>query len=147
MTGTPLQGESTDLPGPVERPEADVVIYDGACGFCRSQVERLARWDRRGQLAFVPLQDAWVPQRYPDLTRDRLLREMVLVDRQGNRWGGADAFRYLSRRIPRLWWLVPVMHFPGSMPLWRWVYRQVARHRFRLWSKHDTCEDGQCRLP
>ena len=41
------------LPTPDERPDADLVVYDGECSFCIRQVQRLARWDSRGRLAFV----------------------------------------------------------------------------------------------
>ena len=145
-TEVPPARPELKLPSPEDRPGADVVIYDGSCGFCRSQVARLARWDTRGRLAFVPLQDPVVLERYPDLTHERLLEEMVVVDRTGRRHGGADAFRYLSRRVRRLWWLVPWMHIPGSMPLWRFVYRLVARHRYRLWSRRHSCDSGTCSL-
>lgn len=145
-TEVPVAEPELKLPSPEDRPGADVVIYDGSCGFCRSQVARLARWDTQSRLAFVPLQDPAVLERYPDLTRERLLQEMVVVDRSGRRHGGADAFRYLSRRIRQLWWLAPWMHIPGSMPLWRLVYRLVARHRYRLWSRRHPCDSGTCSL-
>ena len=125
----------------------DVVIYDGACPFCCGQIDRLRRLDRGGRLAFVPSQDPLVRERFPDLTAERLQSEMVVVDRHGRRHGGADAVRYLSRRLPRLWWVMPVLHVPGTMPLWRWLYRWVARRRYRLSGSGGRCEEGTCRWP
>lgn len=80
--------KSMELPGLEEHPNADVVIFDGNCNFCRGQVERLARWDRGGRLAFVSLHDPLVAQRYPDLTHDQLMEQMYLVDQSGQRYGG-----------------------------------------------------------
>src|SRR5688572_9009508 len=80
------------LPAPAERPEADVVIYDGHCKFCTGQVKNLARWDTRGRLAFLSLHDAEVPRRFPELTHDQLMEQMYVVDQKGNRYGGAAAF-------------------------------------------------------
>ena len=137
---------STDLPLPGALPEADVVIYDGKCVFCRGQVERLYRWDGAGRLAFLSLHDRSVAERYPDLTHERLMREMVVVDRTGRRHGGADAVRYLSRRLPKLWWIAPVLHLPGTMWLWRWLYRTVARRRYRLRGQTVECDGGTCHL-
>src|SRR5689334_11436367 len=99
-----------ELPTPAERPGANVVIYDGHCRICSAQIARLARWDSRRVLAFVSLHDSEVYRAYPDLTHDRLMEEMVVVDPQGNRHAGAAAFRYLSRVIPRLWPLALLMH-------------------------------------
>lgn len=133
------------LPGPAERPEADVVIFDGQCQFCSRQVQRLDRWDRYRRLAFVSLHEPLVAQRYPDLSPEKLRAQMYVVDRQGNRHGGADAFRYLSRRVPKLWWLSALLHLPGTMPLWRWLYRQIAARRY-WFGRTAACEGDACRI-
>lgn len=137
------------LPTIESRPDADVVIYDGKCGFCRSQVQRIARWDRGGRLAFLSLHDPVVAQRYGDLPPERLMQEMAIVDQAGRRHWGAEAFRYLTRRLPRLWPLAPLMHVPLSLPLWRFLYRQVAKRRYRLGkaSGDADCDDDQaCKI-
>ena len=135
-----------DLPLPTidDNPQADVVIYDGQCPFCRIQVQRLARWDGRGRLAFLSLHDPRVVQRYPDLTRQMLMQEMYVIDRRGRRHAGAAALRYLSRRLPRLWWLAPWLHIPGTLALWQAAYRWVARRRYQLWSAKNACKEGTC---
>ncbi len=132
------------LPTPTERPDADVVIFDGDCQFCSAQVRRLYRWDSGKRLAFVSLHDPLVKSRYPDLTHEQLMKEMVVVSRTGKRFGGADAFRYLTLRLPRLWWLAPILNFPGLLPMWSWMYRQVAVRRYR-WNKTTECS-GSCDL-
>jgi predicted DCC family thiol-disulfide oxidoreductase YuxK len=145
MVSAESQPATEALPTPDERPGADVVVYDGQCGMCRSQIRRLARWDRGGRLAFLSLHDPEVARRYPDLRHDDLMREMVVVDRADRRHWGASAVRYLSRRLPRLWWLAPLLHIPGSLPLWRWLYRWVARHRY-WFGGQVACDDGSCSL-
>jgi predicted DCC family thiol-disulfide oxidoreductase YuxK len=132
------------LPTPDDRPSADVLIYDGHCRICTSQVERLARWDRRGRLAFLSLHDPEVYRRYPDLTHDYLMTNMVVVDRQGRRYAGAVAARYLSTRLPMLWPLAPLLHIPFSMPFWQWAYRQFATRRYLIGGKVADCDDGAC---
>ncbi len=117
------------MPDPDERPAADVVVYDGACRLCRGTTDWLDRLDRGGRLAFLPLQDPRVPARYPDLSQEELHKHVYVIDRQGIRRKGAGAVRYLARRLPALWPLAPLLHVPGSMPLWHWLYDQVARRR------------------
>jgi hypothetical protein len=69
---------------------------------------------------------------------------MYVVDRHGRARGGAAAVRYLSRRLVLLWPLAVLLHVPGSMPLWNWLYAFVARRRMLI---AGSCEDGTCRLP
>jgi predicted DCC family thiol-disulfide oxidoreductase YuxK len=136
---------SANLPDPADRPDADLIIFDGECRFCRAQVARLARWDRAGRLAFISLHDARVSQRFPDLTHEQLMQDMYLVDRHGVRHRGAAVLRYLSWRLRPLWLAAPWLHIPGSLPVWQWLYRQVARRRYR-WGQAKSCEDGTCHV-
>ena len=137
-------GDSVVLPSPHDLPDADVVIYDGNCVFCRGQVTRLARWDGGRRLAFVSLHDALVAERFPDLAHDQLMQQMVVVTRDGRRYGGAAALRYLTRRLPRLWPLAPLLHLPFSLPVWQWAYRQIAKRRYRL--NPDAACDEACKI-
>lgn len=132
------------LPDPAEKPGADVVIWDGHCNFCRAQVSRLRKLDS-GRLAYLSLHDPRVKQLCPNLCFEQLMDQMWVITEDGQQHGGADAARYLSRQLPRLWWLMPLLHLPGSMPLWRWLYRRVAAWRYRLAGK--SCDDdGACEI-
>jgi predicted DCC family thiol-disulfide oxidoreductase YuxK len=132
------------LPTPDDRPAADVVLYDGDCGICTAQVGKLPWWDCQGHLAYLSLHDPQVAQRWPDLSAERLMQEMCIVDARGRRHWGPAAIRYLSLRLRRLWWALPVLYFPGSMLLWRPLYRWIAKNRYRL--SGTACDDGTCRL-
>ena len=132
------------LPSPDQRSDSDVVIYDGNCRFCTAQVQRLAHWDGQGVLAYLSLHDPVVAERFPDLTHEMMMEQMYVVDRQGRRYGGSDALRYLSRRLRGLWWLAPLLHVPGTGRLWHWLYRQVANRRYRL--AGQTCDGDTCRV-
>lgn len=130
------------LPTPAERPDADVVIFDGACGMCTAQVRKLLWWDCQRRLSYLSLHDPEVARRWPDVSHERLMQEMLIVDRRGGRHWGPEAIRYLTRRLRRLWPAAPLAYFPGSMLLWRPVYRWVARNRYRL--SGPACNDGAC---
>ncbi|MEQ8848167.1 DUF393 domain-containing protein [Botrimarina sp.] len=134
------------LPTPEDRPQADVVLYDGRCRFCRARVEQLRWFDSGGRLAYLSLHDPRVAEDHPGAPAERLLEEMCVVDQQGSYHWGAEAVRYLSRRLPRLWWLAPLMHFPGAMWLAKPAYAWVARHRYLIAGRTDDCEDGACSL-
>jgi predicted DCC family thiol-disulfide oxidoreductase YuxK len=135
---------TTQLPSPDDRPAADVVIFDGECEFCTRQVQRLRKWDAGGRLAFLSLHDPAIHRYAGNLSHEQLMEQMYVVDRQGRQRGGAAAFRYLSRHLPRLWPLAPLLHIPFSLPVWQWLYRHVARRRYRL--RSPTCDNDRCRV-
>lgn len=137
---------AVELAAPQVRADADVVIYDGRCRFCTAQVTTLAKLDRMKRLAFVSLHNPFVRTEYPDLRFDDLMKQMYVVTRHGRRLAGAEAFRYLSRRLVMLWWLAPLLHIPGSLPLWRWLYGQVARRRYRFGRRVECDDGGTCSL-
>ena len=137
--------ESPALPDPDANPQADVVIFDGHCKFCSGGVERLHWWDGGGRLAFLSLHDPRAAERYPDLSHEQLMAQMYVVDTQGNRYGGADAIRFLTRRIPWFWPIMPLVHIPFSLPLWQWLYDCVASRRY-LFGKVEECDGGTCSL-
>ena len=80
-TTQPSGASPVTLADPEQRRGSAVIIYDGECRFCRGQVERLARWDRAGLLAFISLHDERVGRWYPDLTHDELMERCALYRR------------------------------------------------------------------
>lgn len=141
----PAAHDVSNLPRPAERPGADIVIFDGHCRICRGQIRRLSRWDSGGRLAYLSLHDEEVAQRFPDLSHDDLMRDMYVVDQSGNRHRGAAGLRHLSRRLPTLYWLAPLLHIPGTLGIWQWLYRQVADRRYRF-GRVEECDSGTCHL-
>ena len=137
--------QRTELPDPDAFSDADVVIYDGHCNFCRSQINTLHRFDCCGhRLAYLSLHDPRTSRRYPDLTHEMLMEQMYVIDRQGQRHEGSNAVRYLTRRLPTLWIAAPLLHLPGSASLWRWMYQQVAKRRYKLAGK--SCDGDSCSI-
>jgi len=136
---------SQTYPDPDTSPGTDVVIYDGECNFCKAQISRLRAMDWFGpRLSYLSLHDPRVSERYPNLTYDQLMDQMYVVDQKGNRYGGSDAVRYLTRRLPLLWPAMPVLHLPGTAGLWRWGYQQVAKRRYKISGRGKECNDGAC---
>lgn len=55
---------------------------------------------------------------------------------------GAEGARYLLWQLVWLWPVAAVMSVPGSLPLWRALYRWVARQRYRFGRLGPECEPG-----
>lgn len=121
-----------------------VVLYDGHCNFCTAQVANLRRFDVFHRLEFVSLHEPSVSKLYPDLTHEQLMEQMWVIAPSGKRYAGAYSFRYLSCLLPMFWPLAPMLHFPGLMPLWSYLYREVAKRRYRI-AGHN-CDEGTCSI-
>lgn len=143
------------FPHPSERPDSIVVIFDGKCRFCTSQVRILQRLDFANRLSFISLHDPHVAQWYPELSYDQLMQQIYVIpptttggaDRL--RYGGAEGFRYVAWRLPVLWPLALLLSIPFSMPLWKAIYDFIARQRYRFGKlgSPDACgPDGTCEL-
>jgi pimeloyl-ACP methyl ester carboxylesterase/predicted DCC family thiol-disulfide oxidoreductase YuxK len=106
-----------------------VLLYDGDCGFCRRQVERLHA--RVGDaVAFQPFQHATDRAGIPE---SNLSRAIHLIDADGRVSSGAEAvFRTLAAGKGRSAWLWMYRRVPGFAPIAELGYRWVARHRGRL---------------
>ncbi len=140
-------GSENGLPSPTECPGSTVVIYDGKCAFCTKSVKRLANWDGGNRVSFVSLHTPFVASNYPELTQEMLLEQMYVVTPKGEYLGGAAAFRFLTRILPRLWLLMPILHIPFSLPLWQWGYSQVAKRRYKLDKQQGmTCDGDACEV-
>lgn len=134
------------FPAPIERPNAShVLVFDGHCKFCRANV-RLIHCVDQGRVAYLSLHDPEVQNRWPELTYEQLMKQMYLIDIEtGAKHPGAAAFRFLTRKLVALWPLAPLLHIPGSLPLWQFIYSRIARVRYRFGRVKDECE-GSCEL-
>lgn len=112
------------------QPERPVLIYDGACAFCRAAVERWRRatGDRIDYAASQEVGDA-----FPDVDPEVYQRAVVLLEADGSvRYGAAAILRALDVGVDRHWpW-----HLYRSLPPFARVceaaYRVVATNRHRI---------------
>ena len=112
------------------------VLYDGNCPLCTGWVDRLASWDREGDLSFLSAGDPRVGERFPHIPPAALEESLHLVGPGGEVWEGAEAVEKLLRVLPGWGWMTWTFHLPLVRPLARRVYRVVARNRYR-----STCTD------
>ena len=122
-----------------------IVLFDGACAFCRKSVSILKRLDWLKRLAYQDARDVeHLPRTAEPLEPQRLLQEMHVVPRNRKRtFAGFRAFRWMAGRLPALWLVWPMLFLPGIPWLGQRVYRWVAKNRYNL----VPCRDGVCAVP
>lgn len=119
-------------------PREGWLLFDDSCGVCRRWVTRVQGIVRRRGFEIAPLQADWVAQQL-DLSPEQRLHDFRLLLRDGQQRVGADAYRYVMRRI---WWAYP-LYLLSIVPIGRgifdWSYRTFARNRHKI--------SKACRLP
>jgi predicted DCC family thiol-disulfide oxidoreductase YuxK len=122
-----------------------VVLYDGACPFCRLGVSLVRRMDWFKTLTFHNARDvANLPKAEVQLVPKRLIEEMhVLTPDRKHAPAGFKAFRWMAWRLPLTALFAPFLYIPGVPWVGNKVYLWVAKNRFKL----VPCKDGVCQLP
>ncbi|NNF06990.1 MAG: thiol-disulfide oxidoreductase DCC family protein [Candidatus Eisenbacteria bacterium] len=115
-----------------------ILLFDGVCNLCNAAVRFVIARDKQHQFRFASLQSqaarqallkAGAPTDLPD--------SVVVIDRLGVHTRSDAALRIASI-LGRPWSFVA-----GARVLPRflrdWVYRGVARHRYRVFGRRETC--------
>ena len=118
-----------------------VVIYDGACPFCKARMEWLQEADRENSFEFIPWQSEERKERFPSLQGESLEEGVRLVLPDGNIVVGADAAWEILRRLPRWRWVAFLYRVPGFHRLGQWFYEWVAEHRYYLGEKEKELKE------
>ena len=105
------------------------LLYDEECGVCHRVVPRFRETLRKRGFAIAPLQSEWVRERVK-ISDDEMFDHLRLLLPGGEQVVGADAYRYVMRRV---WWSYPI-YLISVLPLvWQivnWCYRTFARNRY-----------------
>jgi predicted DCC family thiol-disulfide oxidoreductase YuxK len=118
-----------------------VIVYDGECPFCRSQMARIRRWSHSDRFEFVARQEPGITDRFPALAEGDFSKGMRVILPDGSIRVGPDAVYAIARRLPHWRWLAPLYRVPVLHALLRWAYAYVARHRDSLTT---TCDEDAC---
>ncbi|HEX7721853.1 MAG TPA: DCC1-like thiol-disulfide oxidoreductase family protein [Pyrinomonadaceae bacterium] len=120
-----------------------IVLYDGVCGLCNRAVQFLLKRDRRDRLRFASLQSdfaaALLRQHGVD-HEDLDTVYAVLNHDEPNETllAKGDAFLFFAKTIGGIWSVARVGRIIPR-PLRNWLYDFVARHRYQVFGKSESC--------
>lgn len=120
------------------------LLYDGNCRICTSQIQTVAHYDEHGRIELLDINSAEARARFPQITPEAAQREMHLAAPDGTLYRGADAVRQTLLLLPAVRGLGELMRLPGVMTLAHPLYAWVARNRYWLGGRTNTCDDGAC---
>jgi predicted DCC family thiol-disulfide oxidoreductase YuxK len=133
------------LEAPARPRRATVVFYDGVCGLCNRLNRFLLARDLDGRILFAPLQS--------EVAREVLARHgadpsgldtvWVIADWQSSEERALPRSRgvlHALAQLPGKWPFVARVGAAVPRPLAELAYRLVARQRYRLFGKFDSCQ-------
>lgn len=126
-------------------PGKHVVLYDGRCRFCVSQVRKLLALAKPGVVEALDFQDPEVLARFPGVTYHDCMQAVRLIRPDGRVITGFEAAvqAVATRRVLKP--LAYLYYLPGLRQLCDGVYRRIAARRYDLMGKTD-CVAGACAL-
>lgn len=121
-----------------------IVLYDGVCGLCNRMVQFLLKRDTEGRLRFASLQSEFAER---VLTRHGIdpsdldtVQLVVDYEQPGERvLGRSDAILRAGEELGMPWKLLATSARIVPQALRDTVYRLVARNRYRVFGKYETC--------
>lgn len=125
-------------------PESNpIVLYDGVCGLCNRLVQFILKRDVDGRFRFASLQSGFaetVLKRHGADSHD-LDTFYVVIDHEqpGERvLMRSDAILHVVKTLGGIWTLAGVGRLLPRV-LRDWMYGVVARNRYRVFGKHESC--------
>ncbi|MCR8632282.1 thiol-disulfide oxidoreductase DCC family protein [Paenibacillus radicis (ex Xue et al. 2023)] len=115
-----------------------IVLFDGVCRFCNGWVQFLIRQDKADVFRFSPIQSDYA-QSLLDSTRsaDTAPDSVILVEK-GVVYTRSSAVLHIFKRLGRYWALF-YLFTAVPRPLRDAVYRWIAKRRYKLFGKYDSC--------
>ena len=116
-----------------------IVVFDAQCLLCNGCVMFLLMHDRRGVFRFASIQGAAGKKLLADAgLRVDTLQTLLLVDEKHRTWQQTAAILRVLGALGRPWrlaWLA----WLGPAPLRDALYGALARNRYRLFGRSQTC--------
>ncbi|MDO6725704.1 DCC1-like thiol-disulfide oxidoreductase family protein [Cognatishimia sp. 1_MG-2023] len=116
----------------------DVIVFDGHCILCQHFFQFVLRRDRAEHYAFAVAQSDFGQQLYAELglPGDRL--ETMLVVDGGTAYQKLDGVCAIMARLGGIWSVLGWMRVLPR-PLKNLIYGIIAKNRFRLFGRRETC--------
>jgi predicted DCC family thiol-disulfide oxidoreductase YuxK len=118
-------------------PDDDVILYDGVCVFCSRWVRFVVARDVHARFRFTPIQSPYGTRLAQAFGIDADDPDTNAVIHGGVAYFKSDAALTVLSLLPGWGW-VRVL-FAVSKPFRDAVYSLVARNRYRIFGKYETC--------
>ncbi|WP_281040885.1 DCC1-like thiol-disulfide oxidoreductase family protein [Mesorhizobium sp. M7A.F.Ca.US.011.01.1.1] len=116
-----------------------MIVFDGVCVLCSGFVRMVVRLDRQGRFRFATAQSAFGEAlfRKHGLRTDSYETNLVLID--GVAFTRLDSFVAVMAELGWPWRAAKALLLLPR-PLRDWLYDRIAKNRYALFGRKDSCE-------
>ncbi|VIO65495.1 hypothetical protein CI1B_05970 [Bradyrhizobium ivorense] len=118
-------------------PDDDVILYDGVCIFCSRWVGFVLARDTARRFRFTPIQSDYGTRLAKTFGIDPDDPDTNAVVHGGVAWLKSDAALTVLSHLPGWSWIRTLFAVPK--PLRDAVYSLIARNRYKIFGKYETC--------
>jgi predicted DCC family thiol-disulfide oxidoreductase YuxK len=115
-----------------------VVFFDGICNLCNRLVGFVIRRDSARKFRFAALGSAIAGRLLSDSGSSGPPGDSIVLWEDGRAYRNSTAVLRIFRRLPFPWPALYVL-IGVPAPLRDWVYRLVARNRYRWFGRRQSC--------
>jgi predicted DCC family thiol-disulfide oxidoreductase YuxK len=127
----------SDAAASLDMPDG-LMLFDGVCVFCSRTVRIVAAMDSEGMIRFTAMQSPYGRTLCTRLGIDADNPSSFVFFDRGRPLEATDAIAAMLARMPRPWRWMRI--FAITPRPWRdAAYRWLARHRYRLFGRRQTC--------
>ena len=118
-----------------------ILLYDGVCGLCNRLVQFVLKRDKAARFRFASLQSDYAARILQQHALDpQDLDTVYVIEVRGSQpKTRSDAVISVLRSLGGFWSAVATALNICPRPLRDWGYNIVARHRYRIFGKYESC--------
>ena len=115
-----------------------LIVFDGDCVLCTAWLQFVLRHDRRARFRFATVQSPAGQELLKNHGLDPRDPTSFLVIFDGKSYNKSGGMIEVVSGFGGAWRMIRMLYVvPG--PIRDWFYRLIARHRYRLFGKRESC--------
>jgi predicted DCC family thiol-disulfide oxidoreductase YuxK len=138
---------TADIPARSTAPDSiahPLLLYDGVCGLCNRLVQFILKHDCAATFRFASLQSPLATRilaRHGADAQDLDTVYVVVNYEESAEFllARSDAVLFILNQLRGIWWPAAFIFRVIPRPLREWLYRVVARNRYRIFGRYETC--------
>lgn len=116
-----------------------IVFFDGVCNLCHGTVQFIIDRDPQAKYRFISLQSNFAKEKLPPLGIDPSRLDSVVLLQNGVAYQESGAVLRILRGLSGPWPLAFYFCFPVPWFLRDLAYRLLARYRYRIFGRSESC--------
>lgn len=115
-----------------------IILFDGVCNLCNASVNFVIRHDKKGQFLFASFQSDAAKQILLQFNLKNLNLDSIVLIEDRKIYEKSTAIlritKLLNGGFKHLYFLIAI-----PIPLRDWLYSLIAKNRYRLFGKRESC--------